>query len=180
MHLQIDLLRRRRDDEAHAFGDFAALQHARRDLDIFEAAVRARADDRLLDALPRDFVDRRDVTELVRLRDDERHRVDVQHDLSFVLRAGVGARAARTACRCALARNSRVVSSKGNIASFAPTSTPCADRHMRLSIESCGDERAAVLDRHVACEIVAVLPGEVEDDVLGDRVVALTPVQHRP
>ena len=49
---------------------------------------------------------------------------------------------------------------------------------MRLSIDSCGHQRACVLDRHAAREIVAVFAGEIQDDVLGDRVIRLLAIEH--
>src|SRR6185437_2191584 len=52
---QVYRLRGRRHEEAHAFGDLAPLQHSRRDLDVLEPAVRARADLRLIDALADHF-----------------------------------------------------------------------------------------------------------------------------
>ena len=47
--LPVDLLRRRDDDEAHVLVDLAALEDARRDAHVLDAAVGAAADDHLVD-----------------------------------------------------------------------------------------------------------------------------------
>src|SRR3990172_8603412 len=48
--LQVNLLRSRRDDEAHPFRDLAPPQHPRGNLDVLEAAVGTRAYQGLIDA----------------------------------------------------------------------------------------------------------------------------------
>ena len=39
-------------------------------------------------------------------------------------------------------------------------------------------ERSRVLDRHVAGEIIAILSGEIKNDVFGDRIIPLAAVEH--
>src|SRR5665213_3695325 len=75
--LQVNLLRCGRNQEAHALGHLASLEHARGDFDVLETAVRAGADLRLVDLLAGNFVLIADVAELVRPCDDERHFVHV-------------------------------------------------------------------------------------------------------
>src|SRR5665213_1336524 len=71
--LQVDLLRRRGNEETHALGHLAPFQHARGDFDVLETAVGAGADLRLVDLLAGHFVHIADIAELVRPCDDERH-----------------------------------------------------------------------------------------------------------
>ena len=83
--LQFDFLRRGHHDGAHAVGDFAALQNLGSNAHVFDAAVRARANNRLVDFHVGEFSDGLGVFGQVGRCDRGRNggKVDVDHALVF-------------------------------------------------------------------------------------------------
>ena len=97
---QVDLARRRRDDELHAGRDSsaAALEHGQRVVKIRHAAAGAGAEEDHVDRRAGDCVDRHDVVRRVRNGDARRERVELDDELARERRVGVGSdrRAVRT------------------------------------------------------------------------------------
>ena len=130
-------------------------------------------------ALPATSSTGHDVAELMRPRDDERHRVDVEHDLALVLRHPRRRRSARTACRCARRRTRASSRRTETSRASRPLRRRARTRHMRLSIDSCGTSEPAYSIDMLPAKSSPYLPGEIQDDVLGDRIVrAGVPFEH--